>query len=225
LVESGSVRQCTHVNIKVMSITFFSSLVALALVATTAYAAPKEEVLYELELDMDKNGTLDHAYLVLVGQGRADFSELTKETYAVSDGEHVDLFVYLNNADEVDISQEPELRIKAVATFDALRFAFPLQSNGKGSLNVVTSNGFGNTFNTTETLTIVHRNNEFWVGGWALDFYNSRDDQSLHCSINYLAGKAVRRDNNGKDVELQGNFKPIATTQWMASERPNICDE
>jgi hypothetical protein len=194
--------------------------------AHSVYAAPKLELLFDALSDMDKNGVEDRAALVLVGPGRTEADNPSKDFYALAEDEHVDLFIYLNGGNgPLDITQVPTARKASLISADTLRFVLPLSGNAKGSINIVTSNGFGNTFNTTETLTIVWRKGTFMVGGWAQDFYNSRDEQSAHCSVNYLTGKAVRRKNAGKNLALKGVFKPVLLADWSAAAQPKGCDE
>jgi hypothetical protein len=144
--------------------------------------------------------------------------------YQLADGERADLLIFLDVGDDaLNVTDTPTFRKEGVALADGLRFVLQQQATAKGSLNIITSNGFGNTFNTTETLTIVHRNGRFMVAGWAQNFYNSREEQSTHCSVNYLSGRAVRRENQGKNVALKGKFKPVRLADWNVSETPEIC--
>jgi hypothetical protein len=189
------------------------------------FAADKEEALYDVIFDMDQNKVRDRAVLVLVGPGRRDFSDLTKDRYVLEEGERVDLFIYLNSGDgPIDLAKPPTVRKEKIMSWDELSFVLPLTVNSRGSLQVVASNGFGNTFNTSETVTLVHRNGAVHVAGFARDFYNSRDDVSLHCSINYLTGKAVTRDNDGKDIVSSKRFKPVALDDWKADEASASCE-
>jgi hypothetical protein len=189
-----------------------------------AFAAAKQEVLFDVIFDMDHEGALDRA--VLVGQGRTDAGSASKDFYQLYPGERADLLIYLNHGDGVlDLNKLPTLRKDNIISGDELAFVMPLAVNARGSLNVVSSNGFGNTFNTTETLTIVYRDGAFLVAGWAQDFYNSRQDESSHCSVNYLAGKAVKRVSTGKDVRLKGVFKPVPLTEWTVAILPTLCEE
>jgi hypothetical protein len=195
-------------------------------VVCQAVAAPREVVLFDVTLDMDHAGTSDRAVLVVVGPGRGDADNPSKDFYQLGAGERADLLIYLNQGDgSLDIGSLPALRKENIIARDDLAFVMPLAANRKGSLSIVSSNGFGNTFNTTETLTVVYRNGVFLVAGWAQDFYNSREEESSHCSVNYLAGKAVKRGNGGKDVRLKGAFKPIDLAAWATASQPAVCDE
>jgi hypothetical protein len=195
------------------------------LMASPVCAASREDVLFDVIFDMDHSGILDRAVLVGVGPGRTDFSDPTKDTYPLAEGEHADLLIYLDYGDgPLDLAKAPTLRKQNLINRDSLSFVMPLAVNPKGSLRVISSNGFGNTINTTETLTVVHRDGHFLVAGWAQDFYDSREEQSSHCSVNYLAGKAVKRRNGGKDIALKGAFKPIALAEWGVGSTPVVCE-
>jgi hypothetical protein len=208
-----------------MPARLFSIVVVLSLLALPASATAKQDVLFDVIFDMDQNKVWDRAVLVVTGLGRTDFSPQTKDVYMLSKDEQVDLLIYLNAGDgTLDVSKPPTLRKEKVMDAEILPFVLPLKVNLKGSLQVQASNGFGNTFNLTETLTIVYRNGDFTVAGWAQDFYNSRDEQSRHCSVNYLTGKAVSRSNAGKNLPLAGNFKAVTLAQWSAAARPQTCD-
>jgi hypothetical protein len=190
------------------------------------FAAPRDDILYDVIFDMDHTGTSDRAVLMLVGQGRRDADNPSKDFYMLSDGERADLLIYLNHGDgPLDLNSQPAIRKDNIISGAELAFVMPLAANRKGSLNVVSSNGFGNTFNTTETLTIFYRDGTFMVAGWAQDFYNSREDESSHCSVNYLAGKAVKRVNTSKDVQIKGVFKPVTLADWTVASHPTVCGE
>ena len=191
-----------------------------------AVAASHEDVLFDVTFDMDHAGTRDRAVLVLVGTGRSDAADPSKDFYQLGEDERADLLIYLNHGDgPLELSKPPTLRKDNIINRDELVFVMPPAVNLKGSLNIVSSNGFGNTFNTTETLTVVYRDGTFKVAGWAQDFYNSREEESSHCSVNYLAGKAVKRVNNGKDVRLKGIFKPSDLAAWTSANHAKVCEE
>ena len=197
---------------------------ASAWAASACLAAAQESVLYDLTLDVDKDGSMDRAVLVLVGPSPAEFTDAAKEFYILAEGERADLYVYLGGGDaDLDISQQPDLLKESLVTSDQLKFAMPLGTNSKGSLNVVSSNGFGNTGNVTETLTIVYRDSRFLVAGLEVD-WSLREDSS-ECSINFLSGKAVKRLNDEKGLVLKARFKPIPLTDWSDETRPTVCEE
>jgi hypothetical protein len=189
-----------------------------------AVAASNQSVLFDVTFDMDQSGTQDRAVLVLAGTGQAVPDDAAREVYTLGQGEQADLLIYLDAGDgALDLTRPPTFRKDNLIHGEDLAFVMPLAVSAKGSLNVVSSNGFGNTFNTTETLTIVYRGGAFLVAGWAQDFYNSRDEKSSHCSVNYLAGKAVKRVNDGKDVRLKGVFKATGLKDWTLATRPAVC--
>jgi hypothetical protein len=197
----------------------FSGLVCCLVLFSAAQADVRNNILYDTVVDLDRNGQPDRVVLFLVDSGRRDAANPDKEVYMLGEGDRADLLIYLNG------TTIPTFRKENVVSPGHLAFVLPPKVSGKGSLGIVSSNGFGNTFNTTETLTIVYREGKFLVGGWAQDFYNSREDASSHCSINYLAGKAVKRMNSGGDVPLQGRFRPVALADWDISTQPPVCED
>jgi hypothetical protein len=201
-------------------------LLIILLLAVPASAAAQERVLFDVNLDMDQVGTSDRAVLVATGVDASTASAKNEDFYRLAPGEQVDLLIYLNAGDgPLDVSRPPTTRKVRVVDGDTFPFVLPMKTNVKGSLQVISSNGFGNTFNSTETLTIVHRKGGFSIAGYARDYYNSREDQSSHCSVNYLTGKAVARKNEGRDVRLRIKVKPITLAQWEAERSSEICGE
>ena len=75
--------------------SLFALALPLLLSVAPAYADDKREALYDVVLDFNHDGVADRAVLVLVGPGRTDFGELTKERYGLSEGERVELAIYL----------------------------------------------------------------------------------------------------------------------------------
>ena len=199
-------------------------LAIFALSPTAALAA--EQVVFEVTLDMNGNGESERAMLVIVGDKLNIKEGEPAEFYVLEDGQRADLLLYLDYGDDpLYLSDMPTFRKENIALRHGLNFVFVPETKGKGSLNIITSNGYGNTFNTTETLTIVYRNGAFRVGGWATDSHNSREDASTHCSVNYLANKAVKRENDGKDKRIKGKFVPRLLSDWKVDEPPVVCEE
>jgi hypothetical protein len=198
--------------------------VMLCLCAPPAFAA--EQVLYEIPLEMNRNAEMDRAMLVIVGNTITIEEGKPLDTYPLEDGQRADLLIFLDVGDDaLNITDTPTIRKEFIALRDGLNFIMVPEATAKGSLNIITSNGFGNTFNTTETLTIVWRDGAFRIGGWALDTHNSREDASSHCSINYLSGKAVKRENEGKPTPIKGRFKPVLLADWDVANTPDVCGE
>jgi hypothetical protein len=201
-------------------------LLFILMCAVPASAAPQERVLFDDILNMDQAGTWDRAVLVATGVGAGTEATKIEEFYQLAPGEQVDLLVYLNVGDgPLAAGTAPTVRKARIVDAEVFPFVLPMKSNAMGSLQVISSNGFGNTFNSTETLTIVHRKGVFSVAGYARDYYNSREDLSSHCSVNYLSKKAVTRKNQGKDVRLNIKVKPITLAQWSAENSMQICGE
>jgi hypothetical protein len=198
---------------------------ALAFCAPVATFAA-EQVLFEVPVEMNRNDEQDRAMLVIVGDKLDIEPGKPLETYPLEDGQRADLLIFLDVGDDaLNITDTPTIRKESIVLREDLNFVMVPEAKGKGSLNIITANGFGNTFNTTETLTIVYRDGAFRIGGWAVDSYNSREDQSAHCSINFLSGKAVKRENNGKDQRIKGKFKPVLLADWDVANTPDVCGE
>jgi hypothetical protein len=196
---------------------------ALCLCAPMA-AHAAEKVLFEIPLELNRNSEQDRAMLVIVGDTSDIKDGVALDTYPLAEGQRADLLIFLDVGDDaLNVTDTPAFRKQGIALRDGLNFVMVPEARGRGSLNIITANGFGNTFNTTETLTIVYRDGEFRVAGWAQDSYNSREDQSAHCSVNYLTGKAVKRGNDGKKIAIRGKFKPVLLADWTVADTPDVC--
>jgi hypothetical protein len=161
---------------------------------------------------------MDRAVLKLAGPKAAVFSDAAKEFYILGEGESADLEIYRGGRDEPDIVK------KDMVPADGLRFAMPLEGTDKGSLNVVTSNGFGNTGNETETLTIVYRDGKFVVAGYATS-WSLREDSS-DCSINFLTNRAVKREgDDAVGKTLKARFRIVPLAEWSDVTLPGLCEE
>jgi hypothetical protein len=191
--------------------------------SSTCFAA--EQVLYEIPLEMNRNDEADRAMLVIVGDTINIEEAKPLDFYQLEQGQRADLLIFLDVGDDaLNVTDTPSIRKQGIAVFDSLRFVMPQETNAKGSLNIITSNGFGNTFNTTETLTVVYRDKHFIVAGIATDVYAQGED--AHCSINFLSGKAmIRRLDDSKNMPLKGSFKQTFTLDdWSQDTRPTACD-
>jgi hypothetical protein len=189
-------------------------------------ARAAEQVLFEIPVEMNRNAEQDRAMLVIVGDTINIEEGKPLDFYQLEDGQRADLLIFLDVGDDaLNITDTPTFRKQGIALREGLNFIMVPEAKGKGSLNIITANGFGNTFNTTETLSIVYRDGVFRVGGWAQDLYNSREEESAHCSINYLSGKAVKRGTNGKNIATKGKFKPVLLADWKVDDAPNVCGD
>lgn len=210
-------------------------IVALAMVPMSAHAKdkPKLEALYEITLDIDQDGKMDRAVLVLVGPGRTDFHPLTQERYGLSEGESVDLYLYLAVGDEkLDLSRQPAFLKKKIVDPEQTPWIQPLETNGNGSLIVTSVYGWGASQTWGETLTIVQRGGEFLVAGYTKDWdwNNHLSDGNVEttiggCDINFLTGKGIV--SQGLDEEekpIEGKFTPVKLADWSDYKRSEACD-
>ncbi|WP_394892954.1 hypothetical protein ACG873_15890 [Mesorhizobium sp. AaZ16] len=208
-------------------------IAVLAAFAPPALAEEKTEALYEATLDLDRDGKMDRAVLVLVGPGRTDFHPLTEERYGLSPGERVDLNIYLAGGEEkLDLSRKPSFAKKAIADTDRTPWVQPLESDGDGSLAVTSVYGWGASKTWGETLTIAYRDGEFVVADYAKDWdWNTHTaDGNVEtviggCEIDFLAGKGVV--TQGLDEEnqpIEGTFTPVKLADWTGDILPGACE-
>ena len=190
--------------------------------AVLAETALKYEVLFDLTLDIDKDGKMDHAVLVLVGPGKHEFFGSDKSTYVLNQNERVDLYIYLGAGDAaLDISKPPTVLKQNIIDGDRSPQVSNLISNGKGSLQVQSYSGLGSN-QYEDTITIIHRAGKFLVAGYRED-WDTRNS-SGDCDFNLLSGKATKEERGGPKTPLKGKFKPVALADWSEKTRPNACD-
>lgn len=212
------------------------AIVVLAVAAGHAHAEQKREALYEIALDIDRDGRMDRAVLVLVGPGRTDFHPLTAERYGLSPEESVELYVYLATGDEkLDLSRKPDF-LKTGIINEETPWVEPLESTAKGSLVVTSVYGWGARQSQGESITIVHRGGEFLVAGyskgweWGNEVHKPNGDWDVEttiggCDINFLTGKGVVTDGlDDQGRPIKGTFKPIKLADWPAWKYPKACE-
>lgn len=208
-------------------------IAALAASAAPAFAEEKTETLYEVTLDIDKDGKPDRAVLVLIGPGRTDFHPLTMERYGLAPGESVDLYVYLGDGGEKpDLSRKPSLLKKAIVDPQRTPWVQPLESEEGRSLAVTSVYGWGASKTWGETLTIAYREREFVVAGYARDWdWNSHtSDGNVEtviggCEIDFISGKGVATQGLDEDSQpIEGMFKPVKLGDWTGDDLPEACD-
>ncbi|MCV3239734.1 hypothetical protein [Mesorhizobium sp. ZC-5] len=208
-----------------------------AIIPAPAFAGDKSEALYEITLDIDKDGKSDRAVLVLVGPGRTDFNPLTQERYGLSEEENVDLHIYLGTGDDkLDLSRAPTFMKKAIIDRDETNWVQPLEKNDDGSLVLTSVYGWGARKSWGESLTIVHRGGDFLVGGYAKDWEWANEvrkaDGTLDvetaiggCDIDFLTGKAVASQGlDEEETPIEGKFTPVKFADWPAGKLPEACE-
>jgi hypothetical protein len=197
--------------------------IAFGLMPMSVQAA--EHVLYEIPLEINGNEATDRAMMVIVGDTVNIEEGKPLDFYQLEPGQRADLLIFLDvDGDALNVTDTPSIRKQGVAVSDKLAFVLLPEATSKGSLNIITSNGFGNTFNTTETLTVVYRQSKFIVAGLAVDLFARGED--AHCSINLLNGKAVRKKfKDARNRPVKGSFKQtIQLADWNEDVRPKACD-
>lgn len=211
---------------------------AFGIIAMPAYAAETREALYQATLDIDRDGKMDRAVLVVVGGpgGRTDFGPMSDERYGLEAEESVDLYIYLATGDEkLDLSRQPTFLKKAIVDTEQTNWVQPLETTDKGSLIVTAVYGWGARQSWGESLTIVHRRGEFLVAGYTRDWEwgsevhkadGSWDVETLigGCDINYLTGKGVAYHVLDEYQPMKGTFRLVKLADWAVGKRPKACD-
>ena len=178
-------------------------------------------VLYEIALDIDRDGKPDRAALVArEGEG---FYSAARDWFMLGPGEQADLYVYLGVGDApVDLARAPSLIKPGIANAERNNQIFPLEASDKGSLKVKTAYNLFSNY-AEETLTVVQRNGAFVVGGLTASFEWKSGEQGS-CDINYLSGKATAATGaDGKPRALRGTFKPVNLSDWSQKDYPKAC--
>lgn len=223
-----------------MTIRMLFPIIVLAFVVVTTSASAEEtrEALYEAKLDIDRDGKMDRAVLVVVGGpgGRTDFGPMSDERYGLEAGESVDLYIYLAAGDgKLDLSRKPAFLKKAIVDTEQANWVQPLASTDKGSLIVTAVYGWGARQTWGESLTIVHRRGEFLAAGYTRDWEwgnevrkadGSWDVETLigGCDINFLTGKGVSYHVLDEYRPMKGTFKLVKLADWQVGKRPKACE-
>lgn len=228
----------SHIEDGVMRTAFRVSLrVALAFMAMPGAAAvagtgPKSEVLYQTSLDIDRDGKPDNAALVLVGPGRTNFHELTRDRYGLGENERVDLHIYLGkDGENAGLGRKPDFVKQRITDPERVPWVQPLEVSGSGSLLISAAHQWGASHDWTEILTVVYRNGEPVVAGFTMGWYwNSllADDtfETLEgaCDVNFLTGKGTLTKDEETPKPIKGVFEPVKLADWTSAKIPPACD-
>jgi hypothetical protein len=178
--------------------------IALALFAIASTSASARSIWSDIPRDV----TLD-----INGDGKPDRAVLMNATTGSTD-----LYIYLGAGDGLlDPSLTPDIVKKNLT----VRFILTYEATKKGSLRVGYGCG-GCSNDTVTTLTIVHRNGTFWVGGYSYD-WETRDFGAGSCDINFLTGKATMAKDGGRTRAIKGTFKPVKLTGWSEERHVKVC--
>ena len=180
---------------------YFAAVLATVPSGASAEQAASPGERYEAVLDLDRDGRMDRAVLLRHPIGAA-----------------ADLLIYLGAGSEaLDLSRKPDIRKDDLAHGHVLQLA----TNGKGSLTV--QYGCGGCSNDYETtLTIVHRGGDFFVAGFSYN-WETRDNGTGSCDINFLTGKGVRSQGSAKATPIRARFSPVRLADWSVEKQPKAC--
>lgn len=217
--------------------TFFTiAMAAFGMFSARADNAPEPKPLFEIMLDIDHDGDMDRAVLVLVNAGSTGFFVQDNSLYSLAGGESVDLHIYLGLGDEkLDLSRTPAFLKKAIIDPEETPWVQALESNAPGSLLINSCYGCGARQSSAEILTVVYRNGEFLVAGYTRDWEWGNEIRTEDggfdvetiiggCDINYLTGKGLFSDGLDEGKPLKEKFHPILLADWSTEKRPKACD-
>jgi hypothetical protein len=203
----------------------FLFLISICLAAVSS-AAADEAVLHEGGTRMDKGDILDRVALVVTAKGPVTFGAGARHAYKLAEGEQADLLIFLNYGDgPLDITKPPTVRKPALISQLGLSWVLPLSSTLEGAVNIESNSGFDNTYRTTHTLRIAFDDGTFKVTKWSTASENNRNSQRSLCWVDYIAGKAFKRQNREKKVSLNGIFKQPTLAEWSGVISPKVCDQ
>jgi hypothetical protein len=201
-------------------------LLFYVLVVCPALAAPVREMLFDAALDMNGDGTLDRAALILVGPGRDTIWDLTRGTYPLSGGETVDLAIYLGAGDfPADLTQTPTLLKQNFIDREYAGWVQALEVVNKRSLKVGWNYAPGATNDLDESLIIAWRKGNFLVVG--VEVYWENHGENGNCQLNLSTGQGSKAEGEfpAPKPTFKAKVKPIALEKWSAKTWPTQCDQ
>ena len=209
-----------------MKLLFASGLLMLVWLVTAAQAETKREALFEATLDMDGDGTLDRAVLILVGPGRDTTWDLSRGHYPLTTDDTVDLAIYLGAGDApLDISKSPTILKQNIADRDYAAWLQSLDVVNKRSLKVGWNAQPGSSHDLEERLTIVWRNGKFQVVG--LDTFWENPNGIGNCQLNLSTGEGSRAEGElpAPKPTFKAKVKPVPLEKWSNKTWPTQCDQ
>jgi len=207
-------------------------LMTMSAAAAQAGTASKSEVLYQTSLDIDRDGRPDKAALVLVGPGRTDFHELTRDRYRLGADERIDLHIYLGKRGEnAELNEWPDFVKQQIADPERVPWIEPLEVSQSGSLLISAAHQWGASHDWTEIMTVAYRNGEPVVAGFTMGWsWNSLlDDDTFEtlegeCDVNFLTGKGTLAKAPSTPKPIKGVFKAVRLADWTSAKIPRACD-
>jgi hypothetical protein len=201
-------------------------LILLAVMAYPVLGASRREVLFDVTLDMDADGKLDRAVLVLVGPGRDTTWDLSRGHYPLTTDDTVDLAIYLGAGDApVDINKPPTILKKNIADREYAGWLQSLDVVNKRSLKVGWNEQPGSSHDLEERLTIVWRKGKFLVVG--LDTFWENPNGIGNCQLNLSTGEGSRSEGEfpAPKPTFKAKVKPVPLETWSAKTWPSQCDQ
>jgi hypothetical protein len=209
-----------------MKLTFAFVLLMLVCLEPVAAAETKREVLFEVTLDMDADGKLDRAVLVLVGPGRDTTWDLSRGHYPLTTGDSVDLAIYLGGGDvPIDITKPPSILKQNIADRDYAAWLQSLEVVNKRSLKVGWNEQPGSSHDLEEEITIAWRKGKFLVVG--IDTFWENPNGIGNCQLNLSTGQGSRSEGEFPAAKptFKAKVKPIPLEKWSAKTWPTQCDQ
>ncbi len=194
--------------------------------APHALAETKREVLFEATLDMDADGTMDRAVLILVGPGRDTTWDLSRGHYPLTTDDTVDLAIYLGAGDApLDITKLPTILKQNIADRDYAGWLQSLDVVNKRSLKVGWNAQPGSSHDLEERLTIAWRKGKFLVVG--LDTFWENPNGIGNCQLNLSTGEGSRSEGEfpAPKPTFKAKVKPVPLETWSAKTWPTQCDQ
>jgi hypothetical protein len=192
----------------------------------SAAAASQRELLFETTLDMDADGTLDRAVLVLVGPGRDKSWDSLKDIYPLTVGETVDLAIYMGGGiAPLDLAKPPTILKQNIIDREYAGWVQALDVVNKRSLKLEWNYAPGATNDLDESLIIAWRKGKFLVVG--LEVYWENHGENGNCQLNLSTGQGSRAEGEfpAPKPTFKAKVKPIALEKWSAKTWPTNCDQ
>lgn len=204
----------------------FSVLFGFAPLATLASAAPKRDLLYDVTLDMDADGKLDRAALVLVGPGRDTTWDLSRGHYPLAEGETVDLAIYLGAGDApLDLAKAPSILKSNMLDREYAGWVQSLGVVNTRSLKMGWNYQPGSSHDLDEEITIAWRRGRFLVVG--VDVFWENPNGIGNCQLNLSTGQGSRADGEfpAPKPTFKAKVKPVPLEKWSTKTWPTQCDQ
>jgi hypothetical protein len=195
-------------------------------VACPAVAAPRRDMLFDATLDLDGDGKLDRAVLVLVGPGRDATWDLSRGTYPLTEGETVDLAIYLGTGDApLDLAKSPTILKQNFIDREYAGWVQSLEVVNTRSLKVGWNYQPGSSHDLEEEITIVWRKGRFLVVG--VDVFWENPNGLGNCQLNLSTGRGSRAEGElpAPKPTFKAKVKPVPLEKWSAKTWPTQCDQ